>query len=140
MCTFSYFLWQGLFLFFYMNVEIIIQTLNELVHQEAFLLAEYLILQHPQYHQNIAFNDVYATVLYFLDKHTQALAILDFNIERILHHKANESWLIASYFQKANCYLALNNTPKAHYYFQKVLDTQDVSSPLYQEINQLLFF
>lgn len=121
-----------------MNVETLTQEINILIEQEQFLLAENVILQHPHHCNDIAFNDAYATALYFLNKYPEAIKILDFNIELILKTNPFSHWLLTSYFQKANCYLAMNNKEKAAYFYTKCLVNDFCDTELKKEISSIL--
>lgn len=108
-----------------MKDQLIIETLNQLIEEERFDYAQNMIIQNQHLHQNVEFNDAYATLLYLLDEYKTAINVLDYNIHLILHKKYSEQWLNTSYFQLANCYAALGNSSEAEKYYDLCLTEQE---------------
>jgi len=96
-----------------MENQLIIDTLNQLIEEERFDYAQQIVFQNSHLHNNVEFNDAYATLLYLLDKYEMALNVLKYNLELIGVKNNNTHWLTVTYFQMANCYAALGFNSKA---------------------------
>lgn len=121
-----------------MTVHALTQKINQLIENKEFALALFLVKQHPHYHGNYMFNDAYATLLYCTNRFGEAKKVISFNIKLIRNHATNASALLSSYFLKALCYLAENNTVKAQSYLNKCLRLSDNKPDLQQQFQQLL--
>ena len=114
------------------------EKINQLIENKEFTLALFLVKQHRHYHLNWMFNDACASLLYCTNRFAEAKKIISFNIRLIKKQAVDMPALLSSYFLKALCYLAENDTGKAQAYIQKCLHLSADNPKLQQEFKPLL--
>lgn len=121
-----------------MNVMALTEQINRLTEKKEYQSARLLADRYSHYSIYPRFNDAYATLLYCTNQFTEARKVLRFNLKILKQYPTNTPTILCSYFLKALCYLAENNTEKAHAYIQKCMKLSTDQTNLQQEFQQLL--
>lgn len=119
-----------------MTLENVTNQIVNYIEVENYNAAFALVKQHQHFHNNLYFNDAYATLLYCTGKYVCAKKVLYFNIE-ILKFYPNNTVLLSTYFLLSLCNLSLNYSKKAQFYLEKCHKLAAKNTELQKELLQL---
>lgn len=117
---------------------LILQTIEQLILQDDLKLAKQLLNDNAWKIGTLNYNDLMATILYGEDNFDKALQLLSINEMLLKNDVSSPGLLLATQFQMANCYHALNNVKKARNYYTLLLNCLEGNDPLFHEIQQIL--